>query len=112
MRYLQARKNPPMIHFAGENKPWNTDKVDYYDNFIKVVQGTPWEKEVYEKLSAHLHTNFSVVQTHTPVLFQTKVKRRLMPYFERFAPRGSKRRSDIAHVYYKIRRAILVGKVE
>lgn len=107
MRYLEARENPKMIHFAGENKPWNTDKVDYFDNFIKFIQGTPWEKEVYEKLSAHPPTSVSVSPPQTQILFQTKVKRKLMPYLYRFAPRGSKRRSDIAYLYYKIRRAIL-----
>lgn len=35
MRFLKARKNPNMIHYAGENKPWNTDKVDFYDDFWK-----------------------------------------------------------------------------
>jgi hypothetical protein len=41
------------------------------------------------------------------ILFQTKVKRKLMPYLNRFAPIGSKRRQLIAKSYYKIRRVIL-----
>ena len=107
LRYLQARENPKMIHFAGENKPWSTDKVDYYDNFIKFVQGTPWEKEVYEKLSVGKNTLSTVTPPPAQVLLQTKIKRKIMPYFDKIAPRGSKRRSDIAFVYYKIRRVIL-----
>ncbi|MCT2386750.1 DUF4422 domain-containing protein [Erwinia pyrifoliae] len=107
-RYLKARKNPKMIHFAGENKPWHTDKVDYYDNFIKNVQGTPWELEVYSKL---LHLSVPTATVHTKnikiELLQTKIKRKLLPYLDRIAPRGTQRRSDIARIYYKIRRRIL-----
>jgi lipopolysaccharide biosynthesis glycosyltransferase len=36
-----------MIHYAGENKPWNTEKVDFYDDFLENVLNTPWEKEIY-----------------------------------------------------------------
>lgn len=97
-----------MIHFAGENKPWHTDKVDYYDNFIKNIQGTPWELEVYSKL-IHLSAPASTIHTKNIEmgLLQTKIKRKLLPYLDRIAPRGTKRRSDIARLYYKIRRSIL-----
>lgn len=107
-RYLKARKNPKMIHFAGENKPWHTDKVDYYDNFIKNIQGTPWELEVYSKL-IRLSAPASTIHTKNIEmgLLQTKIKRKLLPYLDRIAPRGTKRRSDIARLYYKIRRSIL-----
>lgn len=107
-RYLQARKNPKMIHFAGENKPWKTDKVDYYDNFIKNIQGTPWELEVYSKLvQLSTPTVSSPEGTIKTELLQTKIKKKLLPYLDRVAPRGSQRRSDIARIYYKIRRNIL-----
>ncbi|CCP07686.1 glycosyl transferase [Erwinia amylovora MR1] len=107
-RYLKARKTPKMIHFAGENKPWHTDKVDYYDNFIKNIQGTPWELEVYSKL-IRLSAPASTIHTKNIEigLLQTKIKRKLLPYLDRIAPRGTKRRSDIARLYYKIRRSIL-----
>jgi lipopolysaccharide biosynthesis glycosyltransferase len=108
MRFLKARENPNMIHFAGENKPWNTDKVDFYDNFIKNIQGTPWEKEVMERLMTHGMTNSSnATLSLPPLLFQTKIKRRLMPYVNKFAPTGSKRRNLLARCYYKIRRTVL-----
>ncbi|CDL60796.1 Glycosyltransferase [Klebsiella pneumoniae IS39] len=37
-----------MIHYAGENKPWNTEKVDFYDDFIENIVNTPWEMEIYK----------------------------------------------------------------
>ena len=107
-RYLKARQNPKMIHFAGENKPWNTDQVDFYDNYIKNIQGTPWEVEVYARLiGKSTSAPGGAMNANESVLLQTKIKKRLMPLLDRFAPRGSKQRSDLARVYYKIRRKIL-----
>jgi len=47
------------------------------------------------------------VIVHQQVLLQTRIKRKIMPYFNKFAPVGSKRRQMIARNYYKIRRVIL-----
>ncbi len=112
MRFLKARENPNMIHFAGENKPWNTDKVDFYDNFIKNIKGTPWEIEVQEKLIRHSFNSNSVSATQVsnssgPLLLQTKIKRRLMPMINSLAPLGTKRRNTLIKYYYKIRRTVL-----
>ncbi|AVG77533.1 DUF4422 domain-containing protein [Pantoea ananatis] len=106
-RYLKARIQPKMIHFAGENKPWNTDGVDFYDNFIKNVHNTPWEREIYQRLASNASHSLPALITNKPLLFQTKIKMRLMPYLDKYAPRGSKRRSNFAKVYYKFRRKIL-----
>lgn len=106
MSFLKSRKQPKMIHFAGENKPWDAPHVDFFDNFMFYINATPWQKEVYDRLNKTGFTTQSVaVSQH--ILFQTKVKRKIMPYFNRFAPVGSKRRQMIARNYYKIRRVIL-----
>ncbi|MCC3703381.1 DUF4422 domain-containing protein [Rouxiella badensis] len=107
MSFLEARMHPKMIHYAGENKPWNTADVDFFDNFLKNVHNTPWEKDVYERLLSHGKISSNPAMPMPKVLLQTKVKRKLMPYFNRFAPIGSQRRSSISKLYYKIRRIVL-----
>lgn len=107
IRYLQARQNPKMIHFAGENKPWKTDQVDFYDNFIKNIQGTPWQKEVYECLIVKTNRQNCSSKSDLPALLKTKTKNKLMYCLNKFAPRGTKRRHYIVRVYYKIRRTFL-----
>lgn len=108
MRFLQARRNPKMIHYAGENKPWNTEKVDFYDDFLENVLNTPWEKEIYYR---QLPVATVVPNQHTElqqtVLLQTKIKRALMPYVNKYAPVGSPRRNKLTKYYYKVRRSIL-----
>ncbi|MGF7448298.1 hypothetical protein V7P28_33875, partial [Klebsiella michiganensis] len=43
----------------------------------------------------------------TPVLLQTKIKKALMPFLNKYAPVGSPRRNTITKYYYKVRRSIL-----
>jgi len=104
MRFLSARKRPKMIHYAGENKPWNDPSVDYYDNFAKYAVGTPWQKELYERLNGVLNT---APFKQKPVLFQTRLKRQLIPLLNRCAPMGSSRRQTLSKYYYKLRRIML-----
>jgi len=40
--YFEARKDPFIIHFAGENKPWLSDKGDFHDLFWKYARKTPF----------------------------------------------------------------------
>ncbi|CAH5864275.1 DUF4422 domain-containing protein [Klebsiella aerogenes] len=108
MRFLKARQAPCMIHYAGENKPWNTDRVDFYDDFLENIINTPWEKEVYSRqLSIINLSSPAQAVSQPPILFQTKVKKMLMPYLNKYAPVGSPRRNIITKYYYKFRRTIL-----
>ncbi|TQI79827.1 lipopolysaccharide biosynthesis glycosyltransferase [Serratia fonticola] len=110
MRFLEARKHPKMIHFAGENKPWNNRHVDYFDNYHKNIVNTPWAFEVYERLITPVIASHHVVQTDSnvsPILLQTKIKRALMPTLNKFAPKGSALRNTLTKYYYKARRVIL-----
>ncbi|HBT0026865.1 TPA: DUF4422 domain-containing protein [Klebsiella pneumoniae] len=108
MKFLAARKKPKMIHYAGENKPWNTEKVDFYDDFIENIANTPWEMEIYKRqmsLAASIGLTHSEPQQQ--ILFQTKIKNVLMPYVNKYAPIGTPRRNMMTKYYYKVRRAIL-----
>ncbi|MBL5824650.1 DUF4422 domain-containing protein [Serratia fonticola] len=108
MRFLESRKQPKMIHFAGENKPWNTRHVDFFDNYHKNVVNTPWAFEAYERLiSSSIAIPTSPPINHVPVLLQTKMKRVLMPTLDKLAPKGTVRRNTLTKYYYKVRRVIL-----
>lgn len=108
MSFLDARKHPKMIHFAGENKPWNTRHVDFFDNYHKNIVNTPWALEAYERLiTSVMPTHASQQVNNMPVLLQTKIKRALMPTLNKLAPKGSARRNTLTKYYYKVRRVIL-----
>ncbi|VFS90380.1 Uncharacterised protein [Raoultella planticola] len=91
-----------------KNKPWNTEKVDFYDDFLENVLNTPWEKEIYYRqlpVATVVHNQHTELQQ--TVLLQTKIKRALMPYVNKYAPVGSPRRNKLTKYYYKVRRSIL-----
>lgn len=108
MAYLAARNQPKMIHYAGENKPWNTTSVDFFENFMKYISNTPWQRDIYLRLNPVVPVTVSTAEVHqAPILLQTKIKRCLMPYLNRIAPQGTIRRNLLAKYYYKARRVIL-----
>ncbi|KAB7654605.1 MAG: DUF4422 domain-containing protein [Shewanella sp.] len=108
MAFLEARCQPKMIHYAGENKPWNTTRVDFFENFMKYISNTPWQRDVYLRLNPVTPADVPTTEVHhAPVLLQTKIKRRLMPYLNRVAPQGTARRNQLTKYYYKVRRVIL-----
>ncbi|ENH6239869.1 glycosyl transferase [Salmonella enterica subsp. enterica serovar Altendorf] len=108
MAFLEARCQPKMIHYAGEQKPWNTTNVDFFENFMKYISNTPWQRDVYLRLNPYQEVQVEVPTVHhSPFLLQTKIKIRLMPYLNRIAPQGSVRRNLLTKYYYKVRRIIL-----
>lgn len=48
--YKEARNNPVIIHYLGEERPWrigNTHK--FKDDYLKYLSMTPWKKQGFEK---------------------------------------------------------------
>jgi lipopolysaccharide biosynthesis glycosyltransferase len=45
-KYVESRRDPFIIHFAGERKPWKVFDIDYADRFWEFAQQTPWRKEM------------------------------------------------------------------
>ncbi|WP_241622263.1 DUF4422 domain-containing protein [Rosenbergiella australiborealis] len=108
--FLRARLRPKMIHYAGENKPWNTNRVDFFDNFAKNIVDTPWQYQLYKNLSDQDVVSMMPIASTpvtAPLLLQTRIKRRLMPLVNRFAPTGSPSRNFLIKYYYIVRRKIL-----
>ena len=40
--YLEARKHPKIIHYAGSEKPWNVPEMDFGTEFWKYARKTPY----------------------------------------------------------------------
>jgi len=48
--YLEARKNPLIVHYAGYQKPWNVPECDYGEWFWKYAQKTPYYRELLQRV--------------------------------------------------------------
>ena len=68
--------NPNMIHYAGENKPWNTDKVDFMTISWKTSSIRHGKEAYFRQLSLINSSNPAHTAGQTPVLLQTRIKKR------------------------------------
>jgi lipopolysaccharide biosynthesis glycosyltransferase len=50
--YLEARKEPYIIHYAGIDKPWKVPDTDMAEAFWRVVRGTPFYEEIVSRMFA------------------------------------------------------------
>lgn len=44
--YMDSRKNPKIVHFAGYRKPWKYPDVDFAPRFWKYARYTPWHEQM------------------------------------------------------------------
>lgn len=49
--YLEARKNPKIVHYAGYQKPWNVPACDFAEYFWKYARQTVFYEEILARLS-------------------------------------------------------------
>ena len=47
--YLEARKNPKIVHYAGYQKPWNKINCDFYEYFWKYARQTEFYEEILRR---------------------------------------------------------------
>lgn len=56
--FLNARKNPAIIHFTSKYKPWNSNKNENYDRFWKYARKTPFYEEIlYARTQSQIVTS-------------------------------------------------------
>lgn len=48
--YLEARKTPQIVHFAGYQKPWNVLNCDFSFYFWKYARQTPYYEDILSRL--------------------------------------------------------------
>jgi len=105
--FLDARKNPKIFHYAGENKPWNSINLEYSEFFWEYARQTPW----YELI---LH-NFIKSTTQDSRIFKISGKEKLILLFKSYIgkvifilrkvfPEGTIRKKKVLKVFIPIER--------
>ena len=56
--YMEARKNPKIVHYAGPEKPWLSPEMDFAGEFWRVARGT----EFYEAMLFRMSHSVSVCE--------------------------------------------------
>jgi lipopolysaccharide biosynthesis glycosyltransferase len=99
-RYLQARKHPRIIHFAGWEKPWSWPEADMAEFFWKYAR----ESAFYEEILGRL-TDTHIIHQSSVANAATKMKARIRRAGEAFAPPGTGRRRMIKKALGIVRRS-------
>jgi lipopolysaccharide biosynthesis glycosyltransferase len=95
--YIEARKNPKIIHYAGDQKPWLNKKVDFYSEFSRYITGTVWEKDLVLSLNkSSLRSLFN--RRNWPFIVK-RIKSDLAPILNIILPMGSDRRVWVSKIY-------------
>ena len=64
-KYLEARKSPKIIHYAGYEKPWETPLCDFGDVFWRQARRSPYYEQCLKLLAASTKNEVSeTAQNH------------------------------------------------
>ncbi len=94
--YMEARKNPYIIHYAGFCKPWDEPSEEFGEVFWDYAGRTPYYEVLVQRLAKHMADT---------AVFENNKKQHMSPksriiYF--FLPDGSPRRDKAREIWYKV----------
>lgn len=98
--YMESRKDPYIIHYAGVEKPWNSPVSDFADIYWSYIRKTPFYEAVLWRMSDVAATSrFSVCAPSQGSLSQGSFMRRIADIF---CPKGTRRREWFKRIYYRM----------
>lgn len=56
-QYMEARKHPKIIHYAGPEKPWNCPEMDFGKEFWEYARKTPYNETMLFRMAYKLDTD-------------------------------------------------------
>lgn len=92
-KYMESRKNPKIIHFAGPNKPWQSLRCDFAEVFWQYAKMSPFYEIIF--------SNTIVGITQAKKKKQHKLLKKLVNFF---FPYGSRRRKLLKKIYERLTR--------
>lgn len=92
--YMDSRKDPYIVHYAGPDKPWDNFESDFADYFWGYAQRTPFAPIIFERSMAN-KLNQAESAAH-------KAKEAIRPAYEKLFPAGTSRREKIGFIRYRM----------
>ena len=94
LRYMESRKDPYIVHYAGPDKPWDNYESDFADFFWGYAQRTPFLPTILERsLTRKLEEKESLTQ---------KVGKVVKPAYVKLFPDHTRRREKVGLVIRKM----------
>ncbi|MFG6333704.1 MAG: DUF4422 domain-containing protein [Lachnospiraceae bacterium] len=94
--YMEAKKDPYIIHYAGFCKPWDEPSEEFGEVFWEYARRTPYYEVLVQRLAKHMADN-AVHDNHKKHYISLKSR---IIYF--FLPDGSARRDKAREMWYKV----------
>ncbi|MBB2175828.1 DUF4422 domain-containing protein [Gluconacetobacter johannae] len=94
--YESARRDPYVVHFAGEQKPWLWPSTDFAECFWMVLRQTPW----YETTLLACMEGYRQRRRAGAVRASSKIV--LKKFADRTAPVGTRRRGLLRRLYRRV----------
>lgn len=99
MEYLEARKRPAIIHYAGSQKPWNSPDCDFAGIFWKYAKKTDYyEAILYQNINNRRTDNLVEADDGKKYFYLKPTKFRIMVDINKvnkILPAGSRRRKAV-----------------
>lgn len=119
LNYMEARKQPRIIHFAGFAKPWDRPEDDFAMDFWNVAKETifyeiilsrmmdfrSWNIVKYNENSKSINWINKIIVKFIPKDQEKKflLKNKLNNFISIFAPPGTKKRQKLKKLYFRLR---------
>ena len=94
-QYMEAKRNPYIIHYAGFCKPWDEPSEEFGEVFWDYAKRTPYYEILLYRMSKHIADDTVYYNNKKHLSLKSRVL-----YF--FLPDGSKRRDKARALYYKV----------
>lgn len=99
--YMEARKHPAIIHFAGPEKPWTDPSSDMAQAFWKSSRKTPFYEVALKRMAESASGNAGLMAMLKGGI-PDDVWEKLYPVYQKMFPDRTRRREVMAHVYRKL----------
>lgn len=94
-QYMEAKKNPYIIHYAGFCKPWDEPSEEFGEVFWDYAKRTPYYEILLYRMSKHIADDTVYYNNKKHLSLKSRIL-----YF--FLPDGSRRRNKARALYYKV----------
>ena len=102
--YIESRKEPNIIHYAGRQKPWNDPEMDFAGDFWNIARKSCFYEILLAKLANDNLLEVVKVNKLKQIRKEGKDKENLFKrIFDLFFPLETRRRNFIKRIYYKLK---------
>jgi len=117
--FFEAQKNPYIIHYVGDIKPWDDPSIEFADDFWTVARKTPFYEEIIGRMTRKDASDFAfhliksgniVYYMPLHLAFIKSIKKIIDKLVTPLFPKESKSRDFVSKIYRKILKILSIRR--